>query len=391
MIFFISNTMRRVAIVIFTWLITGTLASGQVAITTDNSSADPSAMLDVKSTAKGILAPRMTFAQRNAIASPAEGLFVFCTDCRQNGTGCISLYFGGQWLNLVGSCELPATPGEGSHMQTNTQIIWNWSTVPIATGYKWHTSSNFASATDMGTATTKTETGLTQGSNYTRYVWAYNACGTSEPKVLNGQALPCGSSFTITHTAGNVAPVTKTVTYGTVNNIPGETAKCWITRNLGATQQPNTVDDATEASAGWYWQFNQKQGYKHTSTTRTPNTAWINSIIEDSGWESANDPCSLLLGSAWRIPTKTEWVNVDAAGNWNDWNGPFNSGLQLHAAGLLATSDGSLYYRGSSGFYWSSTQLDATTGWNLNFYSSGSYMNGNYKAYGITLRCIRDN
>ena len=41
---------------------------------------DTSAQLDVKSTTKGFLPPRMTNAQRLAIASPAVGLCVYCTD-----------------------------------------------------------------------------------------------------------------------------------------------------------------------------------------------------------------------------------------------------------------------------------------------------------------------
>jgi hypothetical protein len=52
----------------------------QVAINTDNSVPDNSAMLDIKSSDKGILIPRMTQAQRNAIASPAPGLMIFQTD-----------------------------------------------------------------------------------------------------------------------------------------------------------------------------------------------------------------------------------------------------------------------------------------------------------------------
>jgi hypothetical protein len=60
----------------------------------------------------------------------------------------------------------------------------------------------------------------------------------------------CGSSLTISHVAGAVAPVNKTVTYGTVTNIPGETSKCWITSNLGADHQATAVSDATEPSAG---------------------------------------------------------------------------------------------------------------------------------------------
>ncbi|MEI7723595.1 MAG: FISUMP domain-containing protein [Bacteroidota bacterium] len=54
--------------------------SAQVVITTDGTNPDNSAMLDVKSTTKGMLVPRMTAAQRDAIINPARGLLIFCTD-----------------------------------------------------------------------------------------------------------------------------------------------------------------------------------------------------------------------------------------------------------------------------------------------------------------------
>jgi hypothetical protein len=382
--------MRRVAILLFVCLSAVTFSFGQLGITLDNTAPNSSAMLDVKSTTKGLLPPRMTFSQRNAIVNPASGLIVICTNCKEDGTETMSIFAGNQWQDMVGNCDLPVSPAEGVHVHTNTQIIWNWNTVPIATGYKWSVTNDYTTATNMGTATSKTETGLTPGILYMRYIWAYNACGNSEPTVITGPAVDCGNSFTTTHTAGTVAPVTKTVTYGTVTNIPGETAKCWITRNLGASQQATAVDDDTEASAGWYWQFNRMQGYKHDGTTLTP--AWtITRIIEDSDWEPINDPCSLLLGSAWRIPTRTEWTNVDAAGNWSNWNGPFSSGLQMHGAGYLNYFDGSLSFRGSNGSYWSGTQnIDAYV-WCLSFTNGYSTMsNGIYKAYGFSARCVRD-
>lgn len=67
----------------------------QVAINTDESNPDPSAMLDVKSTNKGFLMPRMTTTQKLAIPSPAPGLCVYDTDL--NG---YSFYNGpqAQWI-----------------------------------------------------------------------------------------------------------------------------------------------------------------------------------------------------------------------------------------------------------------------------------------------------
>jgi uncharacterized protein (TIGR02145 family) len=53
--------------------------SAQVAVTTDGRSADASAVLDVESSDKGMLIPRMTQAQIKAIDEPANGLMVYNT------------------------------------------------------------------------------------------------------------------------------------------------------------------------------------------------------------------------------------------------------------------------------------------------------------------------
>jgi len=236
---------------------------------------------------------------------------------------------------------------------------------------------------------------------YTAYVSGYREKFLSDNPVssetysLSMRPLfVCGDSISINHdTSGGVAPVNKTVTYGTVTNIPGETSKCWITSNLGASHQATAKDDATEPSAGWYWQFNRKQGYKHDGSTRTPNTTWITTINEDSDWTSANDPCTLEMGGGWRIPTETEWTNVDASGNWTNWNGPWNSALKIHAAGyLLDYNNGSIADRGSYGYYWSSTQVSYlhSDGRNLGFGSGGCQMMGGFKAWGQSIRCIKE-
>jgi hypothetical protein len=51
-----------------------------VGINSDGSSPNASAMLDIKSASSGLLIPRMTLAQRNAISSPAAGLLIYQTD-----------------------------------------------------------------------------------------------------------------------------------------------------------------------------------------------------------------------------------------------------------------------------------------------------------------------
>jgi len=67
-----------------------------VAITDDaNYQADSSAMLDIKSSSKGVLVPRITTAQRSAIEKPATGLLVYDTDF-----GNFFYYTGQRWMSL---------------------------------------------------------------------------------------------------------------------------------------------------------------------------------------------------------------------------------------------------------------------------------------------------
>jgi len=200
----------------------------------------------------------------------------------------------------------------------------------------------------------------------------------------------CGSTFIVNHTAGAVAPVNKTVTYGTVLTDLTGTDKCWITQNLGADNQATSADDISEAAAGWYWQFNKQQGYKHDGTTRTPNTAWITTTSETSDWVVANDPCSLLLGTGWRVPTYTEYFNADLNGGWINSVVIYASVLKLHRAGYLYTSTGDLTNIGVYARYWSSTQWNTAWGRYLDFDINSSVMNNQDKDYGNSVRCLKD-
>ena len=71
-------------------------AYAQVAINTDGTSPNASAMLDVKSTDAGILIPRLTATQRDAISSPATGLLVYVTD-----NNIFYFYSGSSWEPII--------------------------------------------------------------------------------------------------------------------------------------------------------------------------------------------------------------------------------------------------------------------------------------------------
>jgi hypothetical protein len=88
------------------------LKSQSIAINTDGSLPDSKALLDIKSTTKGILIPRMTTAQRNAIGTPPTGLLVF-------DTGYSNYFFsiGGTW-NQIGT-------GSNTWSTSNGGIYYN--------------------------------------------------------------------------------------------------------------------------------------------------------------------------------------------------------------------------------------------------------------------------
>jgi collagen type VII alpha len=95
---------------------------------------DPTAVLDLTSTAKGLLAPRMTAVQRLAIATPANGLIVFDTDAKK-----LEVYdaVGTAW-NTIGSGNGTVTSVSGTSpisvaTGTTTPSI-TLGTVPVANG-----------------------------------------------------------------------------------------------------------------------------------------------------------------------------------------------------------------------------------------------------------------
>lgn len=82
-------------------------AFSQVGIGTNK--PEGSSLLDLTSTSKGFLPPRMTYFQKTAIIAPAAGLMVWCTDC--GSTGELQVYNGRGWVNPNGSPALTRTCG----------------------------------------------------------------------------------------------------------------------------------------------------------------------------------------------------------------------------------------------------------------------------------------
>lgn len=101
----------------------------QVGINSTNTAPNPAAMLDISSTSKGLLIPRMTTIQKDAIPNKVEGLTVYDTDIKQfsywtaaSGTPA--------WRNFGG----PSSGGTGVGWQENANNLENTNTGNVGIG-----------------------------------------------------------------------------------------------------------------------------------------------------------------------------------------------------------------------------------------------------------------
>ncbi|HMS69026.1 MAG TPA: FISUMP domain-containing protein, partial [Saprospiraceae bacterium] len=279
------------------------------------------AALDINSTSKGVLLPRMSQAQRDAIPDPIPpGLLIYCNDCGPHGE--IQVFDGESWTNLSGNPVAPA---------------------PFI-------------------------------------------CGTS--KV----------SFQYNGT---------TVKYGTVVGAGG---RCWLDRNLGASQVASTVDDAQGFGHLFQW-GRRADGHQLTSPLPSVTNALSNSDLIGHGmfilptgspldWRSpqnanlwqgemgTNNPCP----NGFRIPTQLEFDSERLSWITNDGAGAFASPLKLTFSGQRNAIDGNIYQQGTNGHYWLSTispTHNHITRY-LSFHQGAAGIFQLARAAGMAVRCIKD-
>ncbi|MCI2228271.1 fibrobacter succinogenes major paralogous domain-containing protein [Polaribacter sp. MSW13] len=190
------------------------------------------------------------------------------------------------------------------------------------------------------------------------------------------------------------------------------TGAIWANKNLGASQVATSSTDA--ASYGNHYQWGKAQAFTNAYSTAnnvagpvasaavagtnfvTNGTApydWItpaNDFLWNSGTEAnptktAADPCP----TNYRVPTYTELTYEKANLPTANAAGAFASPLKLPVAGARTSSTGALNYVGTYGNYWSST-VSGTTARTLNFNSSTATMTSTNRAYGFSVRCIKE-
>jgi len=150
-----------------------------------------SAALEVASTNKGVLLPRMTTSQRDAIGAPAEGLQLFNTTTR-----CLEMFGNGYWQSVHCLCADPtpapdAIVGTATGLCQQTAYTYTINAVPGAVTYTWTVTG----APNAVIVPNGTSAQITFGAN------------TTAPTIHVTAARNCGAVSSATARAVTVSPI----------------------------------------------------------------------------------------------------------------------------------------------------------------------------------------
>lgn len=195
---------------------------GQVSINDDGATPDASSILDVKSSSKGILLPRMTNVERDAINSPAPGLFIFNTDEQA-----LQFYDGTVWRYFVPEPCVPGPPttitGNSTPACNETNVAYSISPVAWASSYHWTVPSGATIVSGQGTTTITVNMGTQDGSVAVR---GESGCGDGPYRSTSITIVPPAQPGTI---SGNSYPECNAtgITY-TIDPVPGASSYNWL-------------------------------------------------------------------------------------------------------------------------------------------------------------------
>jgi len=397
--------MKNYLLIPFFLLSLGLTCNAQVAINNDGSDPDSSAVLDIQSSNKGLLAPRMSTSQRDAISNPAAGLVIYNIN-----THILELFNGTNWGAISGEnnddiIEQPVVSsnyisniasssadayGEITDLGGDSIIRYGhcWSAYPNPTVH--FEFSDLGSTNTIGTFMSNLNN-LDISTTYYAKAYAENSAGISY-----GQEM----SFA-TETSGGNGPCsgTPTVTYGgQVYNTIMIGNQCWLKENLnigtmitGSTDQSSNgtiekycaYDDVAKCAVyGGLYQWNEMMQYVTT--------------------EGAQGICP----NGWHIPSDAEWStlesNVGGGGDLKEaglahWFAPNTgatdaSGYSALPGGYIGINFGSTFSYRDAGRFWTSSQMDALDAWLRDVrYSVAIIQQYDWrKGYGLSVRCIKD-
>ena len=268
-------------------------------------------------------------------------------------------------------------------------------------GVCWSTSQNPTiedNCTNDGSGTgefTSSITGLNPDTEYFVRAYATNEQGTGYGEEKN---------FTTDSESGS-GDWPRDTTTEIVDVYNPATGRTWMDRNLGASRAATSMDDEQAYGDLYQWgraaDGHEKRNSGTTSTLSSSDTPGHGDFIlnssypydwrspqNDNLWQGVNginNPCP----DGYRLPTEAEWEAERQSWSSNNSVVAIESPLKLPVAGRRGYSSGSIFDVGSYGYYWSST-VSGTRSRYLFFNSSAARMFSYYRAYGFSVRCIKD-
>jgi uncharacterized protein (TIGR02145 family) len=372
-----------------------------------------SAKLEIASTTQGLLPPRMTTAQRNAIANPAAGLTVYNTT-----VNCLQWWNGSFWYDACGNNPPVGTiTGIDCASSVNSGILAQGTTASGVSSLIPYTGGNggahggqiINSTGVLGLTATLLPGNFATGSGNLTYAITGTAStlGTAVFAVsIGGQT--CNLNWTVVpfqpqYPAGSVFCASgATAVVDVLNPITGKT---WMDRNLGASQVAVTSNDPNSYGDLYQW-GRRSDGHqcRNSATTVTlsstdqpshgdfilaPNSPfdWRSpqNVNLWQGVNGVNNPCP----SGYRIPTNTELNAERSSWSTNNAAGAFASPLKLTRGGGRDITNGSIYNLGVYGYYWSSN-VNNNESINLYFLFNNAIMSSYNRSDGFSVRCIRN-
>ena len=114
-----TSKLNIIAAAIISVLCSGnTIHAQSMGISSEAITPDPSSILEMRTTDKGILIPRMTTVERDAITAPAIGLMIY-----NNETNQYNFYNGSAWVFWGSVAYLSATSGETAYTSSTTDVV----------------------------------------------------------------------------------------------------------------------------------------------------------------------------------------------------------------------------------------------------------------------------
>lgn len=264
--------MKQVYIFFFLLIsFTGIAQTDGVSINNSGALPDSSAILDVASSDRGVLIPRMTTSQRNAIPSPATGLLIYNTN-----TDCVNMWTGSFWSELCGQCAIPnPNPTNNGPICAGSTLQLTAQTIPGAS-YSWSGPNGFSSSQQNPSIPNAT---TAASGTYTVTVTAGGCSGQSFTTQATVSAAPAAPSL------GSNSPVVLGSTINlTAGTIAGATYNWSGPNSFSSTQQNPSISNATNADSGVYSCFVVVNGCTSTVATISVSVNTVNhQIFTSSG------------------------------------------------------------------------------------------------------------